>query len=391
MAHRNGCDGASRDGSSLIYDIFYSIRRQEIRLPGCTARWVYSRGLPARRTMIQPAQTDANLRDLNTLHLPARAARLQPVDDDDDLPALTASALAAGGPLRILGGGSNIVFGKDVDGTLLHMRTRGIHLLAQQGDQVIVAVAAGEHWHGWVAHALAKGWHGLENLALIPGTAGAAPVQNIGAYGVELIDHLDHVDAWDIADRRWLRLTAAECRAGYRDSVFKHELAGRAVITRVAFRLSTRPRVRCDYADLRHELAVRGIDRPAPQDVFDAVCAVRRAKLPDPAVLGNAGSFFRNPVLPAADAARLLAAHADIPHYPTADNAVKFAAAWLIDQCGWKGARRGDAGVHDRQALVLVNHGHATAHDLLGLAADIQASVKARFGVGLEPEPLILR
>ncbi|MDP2868380.1 UDP-N-acetylmuramate dehydrogenase [Methyloversatilis sp.] len=341
--------------------------------------------------MIQPLQTDADLRNLNTLHLPARAARLQPVDDAADLPVLTDAALDVGGPVLVLGGGSNIVFGRDVDGTVLHMRTRGIDVLGRTGNDVLVSVAAGENWHDWVAHALAQGWHGLENLALIPGTVGAAPVQNIGAYGVELIDYLDHVDAWDMTDRRWLRLGADECRAGYRDSVFKRELAGRAVITRVAFRLGTRPEVRCDYADLQRELSSRGVTQVTPQHVFDAVCAVRRAKLPDPAVLGNAGSFFRNPVLPADAAATLLAAHPDAPHHPAADGAVKFAAAWLIDHCGWKGVRRGEAGVHDRQALVLVNHGEASATDLLDLAADIRASVHARFGVTLEPEPLILR
>lgn len=341
--------------------------------------------------MIQPALPDADLSRLNTLHLSARAHHLQSVDDQLDLPALTTGLRAAGEPVLVLGGGSNIVFGGDFAGTVLHMRTRGIDVLESSADGVLVSVAAGEPWHDWVAHALSRGWHGLENLALIPGTVGAAPIQNIGAYGVELIDRLDHVEAWDMEDARWLRLSAAECRAGYRDSIFKRDLAGRAVIARVAFRLSRRPEVRWGYADLRRELAARSIATPTPQDVFDAVCAVRRAKLPDPAVLGNVGSFFRNPVLPAADAAQLLARYPDAPHYPASDGAVKFAAAWLIDQCGWKGVRRGDAGVHDRQALVLVNHGHATADALLGLAVDIQHSVKARFDVRLEPEPLILR
>ena len=341
--------------------------------------------------MIQPALIHADLRDFNTLHLQARAARLQPVDDAADLPALTEAARDAGGTVLVLGGGSNIVFGRDVGGTVLHMRTRGIDVLARTSTDVLISVAAGENWHDWVACALARGWHGLENLALIPGTVGAAPVQTIGAYGVELIDRLDHVEAWDMVDRRWLRLSTEECRAGYRDSVFKHELAQRAVITRVVFRLTTRACVHGDYADLKRELAARGVTQATPQHVFDAVCAVRRAKLPDPAVLGNAGSFFRNPVLPADQAARLLADHPDAPHYPAADGAVKFAAAWLIDQCGWKGVRRGDVGVHERQALVLVNHGRARADELLDLAADIEASVRTRFGVELEPEPLILR
>jgi UDP-N-acetylmuramate dehydrogenase len=340
--------------------------------------------------MIAPALPDADLRDLNTLHLPARAARLQPVDDATDLPSLTEALLQRGERILVLGGGSNIVFAADFPGTVLQIRTRGIELLAHDGCTVRVAVAAGENWHDWVSHALDQGWYGLENLALIPGTVGAAPVQNIGAYGVELVDRLERVEAWDMQDRRWLELTVADCAMSYRDSVFKRRLAGRAIITRVVFRLSTRPEVRADYADLQRELAARGVTSPTPRDVFDAVCAVRRAKLPDPAVIGNAGSFFRNPVLPADEAARLLAAHPDAPHYPATDGAVKFAAAWFIDRCGWKGTRRGDAGVHDRQALVLVNHGQATADQLLKLAADIQASVRERFGVDIEPEPLIV-
>ena len=341
--------------------------------------------------MIQPAQLDADLRDLNTLHLPARTSRLQPVDDSADLPELTDAPARRAGALLVLGGGSNIVFATDFPGTVLHMRTRGVDVLERSHEEVCVSVAAGESWHDWVQHALAEGWYGLENLALIPGTVGAAPVQNIGAYGVELKDHVDHVEAWDTVSRTWLRLGAAECRFGYRDSIFKHELAGRAIITRVAFRLSTRPDVRCAYADLQRELASCGKTEPTPQDVFDAVCAVRRAKLPDPAVLGNAGSFFRNPVLSAADAARLLAAHPDAPHYPAHDGSVKFAAAWLIDQGGWKGHRIGDAGVHEQQALVLVNHGQASAAELLELARAIQDDVRNRYGVSLEPEPLILR
>lgn len=341
--------------------------------------------------MIQPAQLDADLRDLNTLHLSARASRLQPVDDSADLPELTDATAHRAAPLLVLGGGSNIVFAADFTGTVLHMRTHGVTVLARSTESICVSVAAGESWHDWVRHALAQGWHGLENLALIPGTVGAAPVQNIGAYGVELKDHVDHVEAWDTVSRTWLRLGAAECRFGYRDSIFKHELAGRAIITRVAFRLSTRPDVRCAYADLQRELASCGKTEPTPQDVFDAVCAVRRAKLPDPAVLSNAGSFFRNPVLSAADAARLLAAHPDAPHYPAHDGSVKFAAAWLIDQGGWKGRRIGDAGVHERQALVLVNHGQASAAELLDLARAIQDDVRNRYGVNLEPEPLILR
>jgi UDP-N-acetylmuramate dehydrogenase len=341
--------------------------------------------------MTAPAPLDhADLRALNTLHLPARAARLQPVEDALDLPALTSAIADRGEPLLVLGGGSNIVFAGDFAGTVLHMRTRGIELLAQDGDTVQVAVAAGEPWHDWVASALGRGWYGLENLALIPGTVGAAPVQNIGAYGIELVDRLQAVEAWDLEARQWLRLSAAECEMGYRDSVFKRRLAGRAVITRVIFRLSTVPDLRAQYADLQRELAARGITAPTPRDVFDAVCAIRRAKLPDPAQIGNAGSFFRNPVLDAADAARLLAAHPDAPHYPAAGGAVKFAAAWLIDRCGWKGARRGDAGVHERQALVLVNHGQATAAELLALAREIQADVQARYGVAIEPEPVIV-
>lgn len=392
---RRGTKSAEREGgSSLIYDIYYSNQgqvtfRSAARSPGYTS--APSPLQPhMRRDMTAPALLDADLRDLNTLHLAARATRLQPVDDAADLPALTDALRQRDERVLVLGGGSNIVFASDFSGTVLQMRTRGIEVLARNDDSVLVAVAAGENWHDWVSHALDQGWHGLENLALIPGTVGAAPVQNIGAYGVELVDRLERVEAWDMQDRCWLDLTLADCAMGYRDSVFKHRLAGRAIIARVVFRLSLTPAVQAGYADLQRELLARGIAAPGPHDVFDAVCAVRRAKLPDPAVIGNAGSFFRNPVLSAVAAANLLASHPGAPHYPAADGSVKFAAAWFIDQCGWKGKRRGDAGVHDRQALVLVNHGRASASQLLALAVDIQASVRERFGVDLEPEPVIV-
>ncbi len=343
--------------------------------------------------MIQPALTDADLRDCNTLHLPARAARLQPVDDDGDLPALTDDQQRRGEPLLVLGGGSNIVFGADFPGTVLHMRTRGIEVLDRSGDSVTVAVAAGEPWHDWVACALAHGWHGLENLALIPGTVGAAPVQNIGAYGLELADRFLSLETFDLTSGRQQRLARADCRFGYRDSVFKQQgwhVDGRRLITRVNLRLPKVWQPLTGYADLAAELERRQIAAPTPRQVADAVIAVRRRKLPDPAQLPNAGSFFHNPLLSAADAERLLGAYPQLPRYPQPDGRIKVAAGWLIEHSGWKGRDLGRAGMYEKQALVLVNRGGARGADVLALARAVQTAVRERFGIELAPEPVLL-
>lgn len=295
---------------------------------------------------------------------------------------------AWGQPRLILGGGSNLVFTRDWPGLVVHVGIGGMRVLDETDATVTLEVGAGENWHALVMHTVAQDWGGLENLALIPGTVGAAPVQNIGAYGVELKETLARVDVVDLATGAARSLSRAECAFGYRDSVFKHALKDRVVITRVALQLATGGTPNVSYVALSDELARRGITAPTRAQVAEAVIAVRQSKLPDPAVLGNAGSFFKNPVVGAQLAARLKAEHPSLPVYAQADGTAKLAAAWLIEQAGLKGYRlpSGRAGVHERQALVLVNHGGATGAELLQLATHVQQTVAARFGVALERE-----
>ncbi|MGB3704712.1 MAG: UDP-N-acetylmuramate dehydrogenase [Castellaniella sp.] len=349
--------------------------------------------------------SDQDLQARNTLGLPARAA-VAVLDDESVIPALCA-ALAAGrngqeadDPLFILGGGSNLVIEARPRHRILRVALRGIRLRDETASHWVVEAAAGEPWHGFVDHCLAQGWPGLENLALIPGTVGAAPVQNIGAYGLELDQRLHSVVAWDLRSGRERTLRPDECGFSYRDSVFKRDGAGRWLIVRVRFALPKAWASRLDYPDLRDHPGLRseggapgsesGSLRPTPRQIFDAVCDIRRRKLPDPAVLGNAGSFFKNPVIGADQAAGLKQRFPDLRTYLQADGRVKLAAGWLIEQAGWKGRRLGPVGMHARQALVLVNHGGAQAADVLALAQAVRADVQARFGVELEQEPVVL-
>lgn len=331
------------------------------------------------------------LKSLNTFGMDARARDFCRLDALSELPALLDSPAYQAGPVLWLGGGSNLLFTRDYPGLVVKLELRGVRLLEESGEDVIVEAAAGENWHDFVLHTLEQGWYGLENLSLIPGTVGASPIQNIGAYGVEAKDHIHQVVCADL-ERGGVELTLskADCRFGYRDSVFKHEAAGRLLVTAVRFRLSRAPRLRTGYGDIQQELDAAGIAVPTPQDVSDAVIRIRSSKLPNPAELGNAGSFFKNPVLPAEQAQALLARHPTLPHYPAADGKVKLAAGWLIDQCGLKGHRDGDAGVHARQALVLVNYGAASGEQMRALADKVRAEVRQRFGVELEPEPIVL-
>jgi UDP-N-acetylmuramate dehydrogenase len=286
------------------------------------------------------------------------------------------------------------VLTKDLDAVVLKVEVRGLRLVAEQRDAWIVEAGAGERWHDTVAWTLAHGWPGLENLALIPGSVGAAPVQNIGAYGVELKDRFHSLDAVDLVTGRSVTLDAAACRFGYRDSVFKHEgfggLAGKSVITRVRFRLPRPWQPVLGYLDLDRRRAETGIAEPDAQTIFDWVCAIRRAKLPDPAVIGNAGSFFKNPVVSAEQCRDIIGRDPEIVHYPMPDGSCKLAAGWLIDACGWKGKTVGRAGVYEKQALVLVNRGGASGAEVVTLALAIQESVYGRFGIRLEPEPVIV-
>lgn len=328
-----------------------------------------------------------DLSSMNTLGLASRAAACVVFTDEAQLPELTRLAREYE-HTSVLGGGSNVVLAQQVSGLVICTRTQGVALVAETQDAWWVEARAGETWHKFVDTCLVNGWAGLENLALIPGTVGAAPVQNIGAYGVELDTRIDQVHAWDIQQGKSRVFSRDECEFSYRDSFFKRQPPGRWLITRVRFRLAKQWAPQLAYPDLSacRELAAAG--HITPRQVFDAVCAIRQSKLPDPAVLGNAGSFFKNPVVDASVWQRLKGGFPDLVGYPQPDGTFKLAAGWLIDRAGWKGRRRGAVGVHDRQALVLVNFGGATSTELLTLAQDICADVYARFGVRLEQEPV---
>lgn len=331
----------------------------------------------------------ADLLPLNTFGLPGRARWLAEVTGEADLRRLMAQPEWAGRRL-ILGGGSNVVLTGDYDGLVLKVAVPGRRLVGEEGDAWWVEAGAGEIWHDLVMWTLAQGWPGLENLALIPGTVGAAPVQNIGAYGLELAERFAWLEAFDFVTGAVVRLDAAACCFAYRDSLFKREGAGRYLILRVVFRLPKAWRAVIGYADVAKELAARQVADPTPREIADAVIAVRQRKLPDPAEIGNAGSFFKNPVVDVGTYARLAARHPGLPSYAQTDGTIKLAAGWLIDQCGWKGRALGPVGTHPNQALVLVNRGGATGADVRAVAQTIQRDVRAAFGVELEPEPVFV-
>ena len=362
-------------------------------------------------------EKNAPLQHYNTFGIVARATNLVRVQSDQDIrDFLTSPPLGASRQVLVLGGGSNIVFTGDVEPTVFKMEIMGKRVVGETDRHYLIEVGAGEVWHDVVAWSLAQGLPGLENLALIPGTAGAAPVQNIGAYGVELQDRFDSLDAVDLATGDSFSLNAAQCAFGYRDSVFKHTpaetlpltmiaratgvaeprgmgLAGRAVITRVRLRLPKDWQPELGYLDLARKQQEKGVATPSAQDIFDWVVEIRRAKLPDPAVIGNAGSFFKNPAVNAEQCADIIAREPAIVHYPMLDGSIKLAAGWMIDACGWRGKSIGKAGVYERQALVLVNLGQGdasvTGGEVVTLARAIQASVYERFGIRLEPEPVV--
>lgn len=342
-------------------------------------------------------ETRVDLKPFNSFGLSQRARALVRVRSASDVQALLADREWGDQPLFVLGGGTNLVITRDIEPLVLKVEVPGMRLLAEDDDAFIVEAGAGESWHALVDWAVRNGWRGLENLALIPGTVGAAPVQNIGAYGVELQDRFDSLEAVDLKTGRMVSLDAKDCAFGYRDSVFKHEMAGRCLITAVRFRLPRRWRPELAYKDLerKHDEEVQAgrlapNQQPTARQVFDWVCEIRRAKLPDPAVIGNAGSFFKNPVVSEAHCKDIIAREPHVVHYPLPDGNFKLAAAWLIDACGWRGKSVADAGVYDKQALVLVNRGNATGGQVMTLANAIVESVYGRFGIRLEPEPVVV-
>jgi UDP-N-acetylmuramate dehydrogenase len=329
------------------------------------------------------------LQSCNTLALEARADAMARVADKEQLLAALAWATEHGLPVIPLGEGSNIVFAGDQRALVLRVETRGIEVLDDSADHTLLRVAAGENWHCLVRQTLRQGCYGLENLALIPGTVGAAPIQNIGAYGVELASFVVTVHCLNIADGSSLSLSAAECRFGYRDSVFKRDLRDRLVITEVDLRLSRRSSPRLDYPALAQAVERQQLAEVTPEDVYRAVVSIRRSKLPDPVREPNAGSFFKNPTIEEGLARELSKQFPGMPVYPQPGGRAKLAAGWLIEQCGWKGYRQDRLGVHPEHALVIVNYGNNSGTRLLALADEIAHSVQARFGIALETEPRI--
>ncbi len=333
---------------------------------------------------------NASLRDRNTFGVPATARWLIEVDDAATLDEVLALPQVIDDGSLVIGGGSNLLFAADAPGAVISLATRSTTIVSEEGDHVRVRADAGVPWHPLVMWTLEQGLCGLENLALIPGTAGASPIQNIGAYGTEVGEFIDVVEAIDRHGGARLRLDRDACAFAYRDSVFKRQV-DRYLVTAVEFLLPRTPTLRLDYAGIREELGAMGVAAPTARDVGDAVVRIRRRKLPDPALIGNAGSFFKNPIVSQAQADALLVDYPTLPVFRgDAIHNRKLSAAWMIEACGWKGHRDGDAGVSPAHALVLVNHGAATGQQLLALARRIAASVHDRFGIAIEPEPKII-
>ncbi|ROM82478.1 UDP-N-acetylenolpyruvoylglucosamine reductase [Pseudomonas brassicacearum] len=336
--------------------------------------------------MTLQVRAGVSLKPFNSFGVDVTARLFAEAHSDDDVRQALACATEHAVPLLVIGGGSNLLLTGDIDALVLRMASHGIRLLSDDGERVVVEAEAGEPWHPFVQHTLVQGWAGLENLSLIPGTVGAAPMQNIGAYGVEIKDVFAGLTALDRQTGELRDFSLEDCRFAYRDSLFKQQ-AGRWLILRVRFALSRAAHLHLEYGPVRQRLTEQGIEQATPTDVSRAICSIRSEKLPDPAVLGNAGSFFKNPLVPAAHVAHLKLQYPDLVAYPQPEGQMKVAAGWLIERAGWKGFREGDAGVHKLQALVLVNYGSATGPQLLDLALRIQKDIAERFQVELEMEP----
>lgn len=334
-------------------------------------------------------QTDVDLQPYNTLAVPARAEYYADVTERRQLPELLQFAREKALPLLVLGGGSNIVLKRDFPGLVLHIRLAGKTLVNEDRDYYRLKVAAGENWHELVQYTLEQGYWGLENLSLIPGSVGAAPIQNIGAYGVELKDVFDRLEAVDVATGELVEFNKDDCAFGYRDSLFKREGRDRYIIVSVTLRLLRQPHLKVTYPSLREALASVPLEALTPRDVSRAVCAVRQSKLPDPMAIPNVGSFFKNPLVGLDQFMELQMHHPGLVSYPVDARHVKLAAGWLIDRAGWKGVQRGPVAVHAEQALVLTNPGRASGAEVLALAEEIRHSIAAEYNVDLEAEPRV--
>ena len=327
---------------------------------------------------------NVQLAEYTTFGVPAKARYFTSFGSLDELAeSLSWSKSKEVSPL-VLGGGSNMLFIGDYDGLVLRNGLSGISF-ELKGDEVFVKVGAGENWHQFVLHAIEQGWGGIENLSLIPGSVGASPMQNIGAYGVEINQVFHELEAWHIEDQELHTFDAKSCAFGYRESVFKRALKGQYVICSVTYKLNTKPALNTSYGAIEAELGRQGIQQPTIRDVSNAVIHIRSSKLPDPKVIGNAGSFFKNPVVSKDTFEKIKKRFPEIVSYPSGDS-MKLASGWLIDQAGWKGYRKGDVGVHAKQALVLVNYGKGTGNEIYALSSQILEDVKKKFGVLLERE-----
>lgn len=327
-----------------------------------------------------------SLKPYNTFHIETTARYFCILNDAESLQELP----LGNQPLLVLGGGSNMLLTRNFDGLVLKNEIMGIELVHEDPEFIYVSAGAGENWHGFVKHCISKGWGGLENLSLIPGSVGASPMQNIGAYGVELEDVFWSLEAWHIQEKRIHTFTKSDCAFGYRESVFKKSLKGKYIILKVTYRLHKKPVFHTSYGAITQELERMGVTEYSVSAISEAVIRIRTSKLPDPAIIGNAGSFFKNPVVSHDTFEQLKASFPSIVAFPQLDQSVKLAAGWLIEQCGWKGYRSGDAGCHASQALVLVNYGNATGKEIYDLSEMILQSVKARFGISLEREVNII-
>ena len=334
-------------------------------------------------------QHNISLKAFNTFGVDAVAHSFITVSSEAQLEHVFNDLINSDQPYLILGGGSNLLFTQDYNGVIVKNEIEGIDVVNEDEEYVYVKAGAGVNWHEFVLHCINQNWGGVENLSLIPGTVGAAPVQNIGAYGVELKDVLHSLRFWDIRKHQMISFDNDACAFGYRNSIFKQDLKGLAVICDVTFRLTKQHRVKVGYGAIQDQLAKQGITEPTIRDVSNAVIAIRSSKLPDPKLIGNAGSFFKNPVVTQHFFENLQKCYPDVAAYPSGAD-VKLAAGWLIEQAGWKGFHEGGVGCYEKQALVLVNFGGATGKEILYLAQRIQASVKGKFDVELEMEVNII-
>lgn len=331
-------------------------------------------------------QSDVNLAPYNTMHVEARAASFLSVTSTDQLVNFVTGSKAEYPNLFVLGGGSNVLFIDDFDGLILHMDIRGKDVVEETEEHIKLKIGAGENWHETVRYCVEKGWGGIENLSLIPGTVGAAPIQNIGAYGVEIEDVFESLEAVELSTGSIRKFSKTDCRFGYRDSIFKNELKGKFVVTQVTLNLSKKPELNTSYGAISKELERREIENPTIRDLSNVVIDIRNSKLPNPDDLGNAGSFFKNPIVSRQKYEHLKMGYPSMPGYELNDIEIKIPAGWLIEKAGLKGKRYGKAGTYKQQALVIVNHGGAKGKEILELSNEIRTSVKNKFGIELVPE-----